>query len=110
MQVTGDVNVPAGRVSFFALGGAEVGPYDGRDEVTGGLLINRPICAPRRARIAWLHDLLFLLAGSSLAHACKGSVELEHSKLCCDELQYAACGMMLACMHMCGVACWSTAQ
>ena len=52
MQVTGDVNVPAGQVSFCALGGAVVGPYDGRDEVTGGLLINRPICAPRRARIA----------------------------------------------------------
>lgn len=52
MQVTGDVNVPAGHVSFSAWGTPQVGPYDGWAEYTGGLLLNRPICAPRRARIA----------------------------------------------------------
>ena len=51
-QVTGDENIPAGRVSFMAAAtDVMLGSYDGREEVVGGdpdlggLMMIRPICA-----------------------------------------------------------------
>lgn len=45
-QVTGDENIPAGRVSFMAAAtDVMLGRYDGREEVVGGLMMIRPICA-----------------------------------------------------------------
>ncbi|KAK9820856.1 hypothetical protein WJX81_004769 [Elliptochloris bilobata] len=45
-KVTGDENVPAGRVSFMAAAeGAMLGRYDGSEQVTEGLMMIRPIYA-----------------------------------------------------------------